>query len=182
LSNEELTAALEEAFKEKTAAEGRFLLYLGEADRRETFRDHGATSSEAWTVERFGVSKATARVLTHVGEKACDLPHLMSALCAGEVSFDKVRAVVDVATPATDEGLCDQARRCTVRELTEVARGATPPSNASGGSAHDRRYLRFNDAHCTLSVQLPPDDYAETRAHLEARAKEVPSDGETPWD
>jgi hypothetical protein len=182
LSNEELTAALEEAFKEKTAAEGRFLLYLGEADRRETFRDHGATSSEAWTVERFGVSKATARVLTHMGEKACDLPHLMSALCAGEVSFDKVRAVVDVATPATDEGLRDQARRCTVRELTEVARSATPPSNASGGSAHDRRYLRFNDAHCTLSVQLPPDDYAETRAHLEARAKEVPSDGETPWD
>ena len=33
-----------------------------------------------------------------------------------------------------------------------------------------------------MSVQLPPDDYAETRARLEARAKEIPSDGETPWD
>ena len=127
LSNEELTEALEEAFKDKTAAEGRFLLYLGEADRRETFREYGATSAEAWTVERFGVSKATARVLTHVGEKACDLPHLMGSLCAGEVSFDKVRAVVDVATPATDEGLRDQARACTVRELAEVARSAPPP-------------------------------------------------------
>ncbi len=181
LSNEELTAALEEAFKEKTAAEGRFLLYLGEADRRETFREYGATSTEAWTVERFGVSKATARVLTHVSEKACGLPHLMGSLCTGEVSFDKVRAVVDVATPATDEGLCDQARVCTVRELAEVARSA-PPTKASGSATHDRRYLRFNDSLCTVSVQLPPDGYVETRAHLEARAKEIPSDGETPWD
>jgi len=182
LSNEELTAALEEAFKEKTAAEGRFIFYLGEAARRETFRDYGATSIESWTVERFGVSKATARVLTHVGEMARDLPHLAGSLCAGDVSFDKVRAVADVATPDTDEELRDQARVCTVRELAEVIRSAPPPDGTSGRSSHDRKYLRFNDSLCTMSVQLPPDDYAETRVRLEARAKEIPSDGETPWD
>jgi hypothetical protein len=182
LSNEELTAALEEAFKEKSAAEGRFLVYLGEADRRETFRDYGATSAEAWTVQIFGVSKATARALTHVGEKACDLPHLMGSLCAGDVSLDKVRAVVGVATPETDEQLRDQARVCTVRELIELVRTAPLPAKASGSSTDDRKYLRFNDSVCTVSVQLPPDDYAQTRACLEARAKEIPSDGETPWD
>jgi Domain of unknown function (DUF222)/HNH endonuclease len=175
-------AALEEAFKEKTAAEGRFICYLGEAARRETFRDYGATSTESWTVERFGVSKATARVLTHVGEMARDLPHLAGSLCAGDVSFDKVRAVVDVATPDTDEELRDQARVCTVRELAEVIRSAPPPGRTSGRSSHDRKYLRFNDSLCTMSVQLPADDYAETRVRLEARAKEIPSDGETPWD
>ena len=182
LSNEELTAALEEAFKAKTAAEGRFIFYLGEAARRETFRDYGATSTECWTVERFGVSKATARSLTHVGEMARDLPHLVGSLCAGDLSFDKVRAVVDVATPDTDEELRDQARVCTVRELAEVTRSAPPIDKTSGRSSHDRRYLRFNDSLCTMSMQLPADDYAETRARLEARAKEVPSDGETPWD
>jgi hypothetical protein len=180
LSNEELTAGLEEAFKEKTAAEGRFLVYLGEADRRETFRDYGATSTESWMAEHFGVSTATARALTHVGEKACDLPHLVGSLCAGDVSFDKVRAVVDVATPVTDEELRDQARMYTVRELAEVARGAGPPP--AGTSGDDRKYLRFNDKNRTISAQLPPDAYAETRASLEARAKEVPSDGKTPWD
>ena len=182
LSNEELTAALEEAFKEKTTAEGRFIFYLGEAARRETFRDYGATSNEAWTAERFGVSKATARTLSHVGEKTSDLPHLMGSLCAGEVSFDKVRAIVDVATPDTDEELRDQARVCTVRELAEVARTAPLRDTASGRTSHDRKHLRFNDSLCTMSVQLPVDDYAETRACLEARAKDLPSDGETPWD
>ena len=184
LSNEELTAGLEKAFSEKTAAEGRFLLYLGEAARRETFKEDGATSTETWAVERFGISPATARALTHVGEKARELPHLMGSLCAGEVSFDKVRAVVDVATPKTDRELCDQARICTVRELAEVARttAAHSATEESGRSDHDRRYLRFNDIHRTVSVQLPPDSYAATRACLEERAKEIPTDGQTPWD
>jgi Domain of unknown function (DUF222)/HNH endonuclease len=183
LSNEELTAGLDEAFKVKTAAEGRFLLYLGEAARRETFRDDGATSAESWTVERFGVSTPTARALTRVGEKACDLPYLMESLCAGDVSFDKVRAVVDVATPATDADLRDQARACTVRELAEVARsGAASPTRLSGRISRIRKYLRFNDALCTMSMQLPTDAYADTRARLVAKAKEVPSDGDTPWD
>ena len=33
-----------------------------------------------------------------------------------------------------------------------------------------------------MSVQLPAESFAETRSCLEARARKVPSDGETPWD
>ena len=33
-----------------------------------------------------------------------------------------------------------------------------------------------------MTVQLPPESFAETRACLEARARRIPSDGETPWD
>ena len=33
-----------------------------------------------------------------------------------------------------------------------------------------------------MSVQLPPESFAQTRACLEARARQIPSDGETPWD
>jgi len=183
LSNEELTAGLEETFKKKTAAEGKFLIYLSEVARREAYRDYGATSTESWTVEHFGVSKATARTLTHVGEKAGDLPHLLGSLCAGDVSFDKVRAVVDVATPDTDEELRNQARVYTVRDLADLARTAAPPPTGNSERPNgDSKYLRFNDKYRTISAQLPPDNYAETRACLEARAKEVPSDGETPWD
>ena len=75
--------------------------------------------------ERFGVSGPTAR-FSHVGEKAQELPHLVGSLCAGEISFDKVRAVVDVATPESDRELCDQAKELSVRELVEVARRRRP--------------------------------------------------------
>ena len=82
--------------------------------------------------------------------------------------------------------MCDQAKECTVRELADIARSAGELARASspaqGRSEHDRRFLRFNDEHRTMSVQLPPDTYAETRARIEAVAKEIPSEGETPWD
>ena len=93
-----------------------------------------------------------------------------------------MRAVADVATPETDEELLDQAKECTVRQLADVARTKAAPQAPSASSEHDRRFLRFNDTFRTVSVQLPPESFASTRACLEARARSVPSDGETPWD
>ncbi len=182
LSNEEIAEQLDGSFRAMAAAAGNVVVYLGEVERRQAYRDEGATSVEAWVAERFGVSRPTARALTHLGEKAWDIPQLMGSLCAGELSLDKVRAVADVATPETDEELCDRARECSVRELADIARTAMAPRAPSTRSEHDRRYLRFNDTFRTMSVQLPPESYAEARTCLEARAKKVPTDGETPWD
>src|SRR5277367_1741121 len=89
LSNEEIADQLDRAFAQKAAAEGTIVVLLGEASRRQVYRDDGATSPEPWVVERFGVSLPTARALTHVAEKAWDLPYLLDALCTGEVSLDK---------------------------------------------------------------------------------------------
>ena len=182
LSNEELVEGLDEFFAQMAAAAGNIVVRLGEISRRQAYRDEGATSPETWVVERFGVSTPTARALTHVGEKAWDLPQLVESLCAGEVSFDKVRAVADVATPETDQELRDQTQECTVRQLADIARTAAASKAPSARAEHDRRFLRFNEQFRTMSVQLPPESFAETRACLEARARKVPSDGETPWD
>ena len=112
-----------------------------------------------------------------------DLPNLTGALRQGEITFDKLRAVADVATPETERELLDAARECSVRQLAELA-GARRcvPKRGSGAEQHDRRFLRFNDRFRTISMQLPPDSYAEAKAAIEAQAKEIPSDGETPWD
>ena len=184
-SNEEIT----EQSRSALPSEGRrrratSSCISGEVSRRQAYRDDGATSAEAWAVERFGVSTPTARALTRLGEKAWDLPQLVGSLCAGDVSLDKVRAVADVATPESDAELCARAQECTVRELADVARtrhrrlaAPSAPLRSTTGA-----YLRFNEACRTVSVQLPPESFAETRACLEARARAVPSDGETPWD
>jgi hypothetical protein len=185
-SNEELASGLDEDFSQMTGAQARFLVRLGEFERRQAYRDDGATSLESWTAERFGVSTSTARALTHVAEKAWDIPQLVGSLGRGEISFDKVRVLADVATPETDRELCDQAKECSVRELADIARSeaelARTSAASSARSEHDRRFLRFNDTYRTLTAQLAAESYAETKASLEARAKEVPTDGQTPWD
>jgi hypothetical protein len=182
LSNEEITARLDGLFRQKAAVEGEIVVLLGEVGRRQAYRDEGATASEPWAVERFGISTPTARAYAHVAELAWDIPHLVESLRAGELSFDKVRAVADVATPETDHQLRDQARDCSVRQLADIARSAVPYHPTRARAEHDRRSLRFNDRFRTMTVQLPPESYAETRACLEVRARRVPTDGETPWD
>ncbi len=179
LSNEELGAYGDDLFRQRASIDGRIVEFLGEVGRREAFRDEGATSAQAWTAERFAVSLPTARAYAHVAEKAWDLPNLVGALCEGDITFDQLRAVADVATAETERDLRDQALGCSVRELADVARAK---QGATGSGRSDRRSLRFNDPCCTVAVQLPPESYAETRAILEACARELPSDGETRWD
>ena len=66
-------------------------------------------------------------------------------------------------------------RTSAVRELAEVAQtlaararsGSVSPSR----SEHDGRYLRFNDGHRTMTVQLPGDSYAQTKACVDAWAE-----------
>src|SRR6202161_994123 len=109
-SNDALAAGMKEDWRQISAAQARFIVRLGEANRREMFRDEGATSPEAWVAECFGTSVPTARSLSLVAEKVQDLPHLGGSLHQGDISFDKLRAVVDVATRETDRELCDQAK------------------------------------------------------------------------
>jgi Domain of unknown function (DUF222)/HNH endonuclease len=182
LSNDEITERLDSHLRRIAAEEGEVVALFGEADRRQSYRDEGATSTETWAAERFGVSTTTARAYTRLGEKAWDLPHLMGSLCAGDVSLDKVRAVADVATPETDREFADQAKEHSVRELADIARSAARPKPPSARSEHDRRFLRFNDQFRTITAQLPAESYAEARTCLEARARKDSSDGETPLD
>jgi hypothetical protein len=186
LSNEEIGQRLDLLFRLRAAADGRIVELLGEVGRRESYRDEGATATEPWAVERFGVSQPTARMYAQVAERAWDVPELTASLCEGEISLDKLRTVIGVATPETDRELRDRAVASSVRELAELTRlraterGATLERRAE--KDYELRSLRFNDRYRTLTAQMPPEAYAETKACLEARARELPSDGETPWD
>jgi hypothetical protein len=185
LSTSELMDEAAATSRQLASLAGHIVLLAAELDRREGWRDDGATSLEAWLSERCAVSPATARAWAHVGNRLSDLPQLAEGLSAGAVSFDQVRAVVDVARPENEAALVAQASECSVRQLAELAKAATPPrpgAPSSSAREHETRAVRFNDACRTMSAQLPAEAYAEVRAGLEATAKQIPSDGETRWD
>jgi hypothetical protein len=182
LPSQALMEMAAEASRQVAALIGRFVEVVGELDRRQGWRDEGATSLEAWIVERCGVSVATARAWAHVAGLLFDLPHLAAGLCSGELSFDKVRVVVDGATPGTDGELREHATGCSVHQLAELARSRREMGAQQAASGRERRSLRFNDAHRTVSVQLPPEGYAEAKSALEVRARRIPADGGTLWD
>lgn len=182
MSNEEVMELAAASARHMASLAGLIVQLTGELDRRQGWREEGATSVASWMVERLGVSVPTARALAHVGERLFDLPQLGAALSAGDLSFDKVRAVVDAATPGSDGYLRDQAMTHSVRELLQLARSRQSSTAESARSDHDRRFLRFNESVRTVTAQLPAETFAEVRGTLEARARQIPSDGETPWD
>jgi hypothetical protein len=183
LSNAELGERLDDLFRFRAAVEGHIVDLLGEAERRGTHYDDGATSAAAWTAERFRVSTPSARALVRVAQRAWDVPQLVRALQAGEISLDQLRAVAEAATPETEGQLLDEARQRTVRELAVLAGSMRPAPTPDPALDHERRSLRVNESVRTMTVQLPPESFAEARSRLESVAKEIPSgDGEVSWD
>jgi hypothetical protein len=184
LSTEEIMELAAETARRQSSLAGLIVLLAGELDRRQGWRAEGATSLENWMVERLGVSVPTARSYAHVGQRIGDLPQLTNGLTSGELTFDKVRAVVDGASPETDAEVAKEAGQHSVRELVQLARARRRPSRPGpdAPAEEDRRTVRFNDTYRTVTAQLPPTAYAEARSCLEARAKRIGSDGETPWD
>jgi hypothetical protein len=182
LSTETLMGLAADSSVRIAREKARYVRYTAEIGKREGWRTEGATSLEAWMVERCGDSQASARSYAHVGEQLEDLPELAAGLASGELTFDKVRAVADVATPANERELADLARECTVRQLHDVARTARGVPRSRAETDYEARSVRFNDANRTATAQLPPESYAELKSELEARARALPSDGETRWD
>ena len=114
----------------KRPSAGREAQLGGEIARREAFRALGATSFEAYLCGHLGRSSASARALGHVAERLFDLPLLQAALSAGELSFDQVRCVVDVARPESDAEWVARAKGLCVRDLAELVRRARADEEA----------------------------------------------------
>jgi hypothetical protein len=181
-SSNDLMDEAERLGRALSAALGSLLTVLGELDRREAWRSEGATSLAAWATQRLGVSEGTGRSWSQVAEQLWDMPHLAQGLRVGALSFDKVRAAVELATPESDALVLRQAEECTVRQLTDLVRANRGTNDEQAAARHDYRYLRFNDARRVITAQLAEDAYAEVRAAITQRARIFPSDGETRYD
>ncbi len=173
LSTEEIFELAAETSRRMASLAGLVVLLTGELDRREGWRDDGATSVEDWLVERTGVSVPTAKTYAHVGERLFDLPHLASGLSSGSLTLDKVRAVADAATPETDREIADAAATLSVKELAQLARSNKKPNPQTDEADQENRSLRFNDTFRTITAQLPPASYVEAKGRLESQAKKA---------
>jgi hypothetical protein len=180
LSTEEIHVLAAETSRRMASLAGLVVLLTGELDRREGWRQDGATSVEDWLVERTGVSMPTAKTYAHVGERLFDLPHLAFGLSSGALSLDKVRAVADVATPESDREIADAAATLSVKDLAQLARSHKKPSSHSDAADQENRSLHFNDTFRTVTAQLPPTSYFEAKNRLYAQAGK--GDGETTLD
>ena len=111
----------------------RLLVLLREFDLRRGFREaHGtgrsAVDSAEWLGDRCGIGRETVRDKLRVAYALLNLPQTESAFESGELTFTKVRALVEVATLDNEGELLDFARAMTDSQVVGYCRRFRTPT------------------------------------------------------
>lgn len=167
------------------AAACRWLLMVGEFDRRGGWAGWGVVSCAHWLSWKCGLAPNSAREHVRVARALESLPVLTAAFAAGRLSYSKVRAVTRIATPETEEDLVTIALTSPAGQLEAIVRAYRKVlSLAQVNERHERRYLRYHyddDGSLVGSFRIAPEDSAVLLATLEtARTAVRDVSAETP--
>ena len=118
----DLSDAAEQLAALIAAASAELLEVICAIDRKESWRDDGATSTTAWVMAMLRVSHTTAREWVRVGRCLDALPQVREAYSEGMLSWDQVRYATVFVTPAEDEEAARELPGFTAAQLEERAK------------------------------------------------------------
>ena len=128
--------ALRSCASRRAALDAEEARWLVAAEHIALHRQLGCASIHEYLERVLGYTPRMARERLRVARALAELPAMMSALAAGELSHSAVRELTRVATPETEAAWLDAARGCTLRELEEAVsgreRGARPDDPPDG--------------------------------------------------
>jgi hypothetical protein len=104
------------------AATCRWLVLVGEFDRRAGWQQWGCRSCADWLAWRCGLVPGAAREHVRVARALADLPRIRETFDRGELSYSQVRALTRVATAECEAELVLIARYATAAQLERVVR------------------------------------------------------------
>ena len=164
----ELSAHISAASAELAAKAARF-------DESGGWGEGGIRSCAEFLSQEAGLDLHTGHDLLRVGRALNSLPKLAAACAAGELSYDKARAVATVATPEDEAIFVDLALQLTGSQLVRFCHAyrramlAAEPDHDAGHQA--RRSLEQTwreDGMVRLVALLPPEDGATVIAAINA--------------
>jgi len=161
-----------------TVAHSQLLQVVAECDRREDWREDGATSMADWLVARLGIAHRTAREWVRVARSLETLPRLAATFAEGGLSFDQLAPATRLAQPETEAAMAADAPGLSAAQLETAARRARPVPVAEANQDHRRRYLRFrwddDDRFLRISGRLADAEGAVVAAALGQLAADAP--------
>lgn len=135
----------------------------------------GIRSFPHWLTIKAGFDMHTSAELLRVGQALNTLPKIAQAFSAGQLSFDKVRQVTWVATPATEHIMLEIAQGSTGAQLARICRALRRIDEANAPKQADEHLsLRGvwthwdDDGMLELVAKLTPEDAAVVQAALES--------------
>src|SRR5919109_3798346 len=157
---EQLESEITELAAHINAATCRWLLLIGEHDRREGWAEWGCKSCAHWLSVQCGLGLQAARQQVRVARALTELPAIAASFGRGELSYSQVRAMTRVATPEIEEDLLSMARHATGAQLellVRAYRGVLSRELEAAAEAHRDRFLDYSyadDGSIVLSARL----------------------------
>lgn len=183
---ERIEAELTELAGQLAAGECRWLLLVGEYDRRGGYQEWGCRSCVQWLSWQCGLDGRAAREKLRVARALEDLPVITREFSAGRLSYSKVRALTRIATPENEADLVELAEHATAAQVERVVRGyrrarKADDERSDADRQHAERFLRLElddapdrDGSYLVSGRVPADVAAAILTALEAARALVP--------
>ncbi len=163
----------------------RWLLLLGEFDRREGWAGYGISSCVHWLSIRLAISPSTARAQLAVGHALAGLPVLTGEFAAGRLSYSQVRALCRVADTSNEAELVRLAQSMNADQLERMCRlmkGLDNGVDIDAGARTSMVTRWSDDGTATIRVRLPNDHAAAVVAAVEERVKKMSLPANLPWE
>lgn len=187
LPTEALAAEVRTVAAEIAAATCRFVLLVGELDRRDAWGRWECRSGAHWLAWQCGMSLNTGYEHVRVGRALAELPEMTRAFAAGRLSYSKVRALTQVATPESEVELVGLARETNAVQLDRIVsafshcRRLADPDVAARQIERRSVWTEANeDGTITTHVRQAPDAHGRLWAAIDAAAELVPEPTDRP--
>src|ERR687888_2003816 len=145
-----------------------------ELQRTADWSDSVVRSFPHWLAIGCGFSLRSGRDLVRVGEALESLPEVRASFARGELSQDKVRLLVEVATPEDEHLWADLARQLSPSQLARVCRNyrlalaAEDPARSEHQMARRGLWARYgDDGMLNLLARLTPEVGAQVLGVLD---------------
>jgi hypothetical protein len=182
LPTEQLEAEACTLAAQLAAATCRFLVLVGELERREAWRSWGCRSLAHWLSWQCGLGLVAARDHVRVAVALRGLPLVTAAFARGELSYSKVRALSRIAgmDERAEQELLEFARVATAAQVERTVaayRGVVRTVARERGEPEPElpsaRLVTNDDGTVTLSVTMTADVALDVVAALDAAQRHL---------
>jgi hypothetical protein len=181
-----LRAAVVDAGARWSARQHELVRAIAALDSSREWLEDGAPTCAHWVARALDIEVSTAREWLRIGHALEILPLIDRAFASGRMSYSKVRAITRVATPDTQEELCELAGRVPAAAVRGAladwqAKRETPEQTEARHQAARSLVSRLDvDGMVVGSYRLPPAEAAVLHAsidgHVRARRRGASAD------
>jgi len=143
--------ALHQMAKKSTGSLTRYRALLGRLllaiHRTDAYLEHGCSSGVHYAILQLGLSRKEARLLILVARDLESLPHLRYLANNGNIEWSKLREIVRVATPETEQQWAELCSNHTYAQIearvAQSQRGEIPPERATSSAPRSEFRCQF---------------------------------------